>query len=124
MTLTGAVSTTRAHQLFSECDVFCLASHDRAESFGVVLLEAMHHDKIILVADTPGSGMSFLAEHYNKGFTFRSNDVTDLVRQLQRIHADLDAIRARPGHFAFGIDVIATQIEQLYNKHIKTGGNS
>jgi len=124
VTLTGAISAHEAHQLFSSCDVFCLASHDRAESFGVVLLEAMYHNKIILVADTPGSGMRWLAERYNKGFVFRSNDVNDLLAQLQHIRSDLASIKALPGHFDYDISDIAQQIEDNYPIQTQNGGHS
>ncbi|MEZ5470870.1 MAG: glycosyltransferase [Marinicella sp.] len=110
--LLGEVSEAKAQQLFAHCDVFCLASHDRAESFGVVLLEAMYHNKIILVADTEGSGMRWLAENYQKGFTFKANDVEDFVRVVQHIRENYQEIMARPAQFDYDIDTIAQVIEQ------------
>lgn len=121
VTLTGGVSQDELDQLFAQCDVFCLASHDRAESFGVVLLEAMYHNKIILVADTPGSGMCWLANQYNKGFTFKSNDEDDLLAKLEGIHRDLSAIQALPPHFDYHIDDIASRIEDNYHSITLTG---
>jgi glycosyltransferase involved in cell wall biosynthesis len=118
--LVGSVSWHQAHQLFSSCDVFCLASHDRAESFGVVLLEAMYHNKIILVADTAGSGMKWLAEHYNKGFTFKANDVVDFVEKIKFIKLNQQEIMARPSQFDYHIDAIAKSIEKHYRSIINS----
>ncbi len=118
--LLGEVSEQQAQDLFISCDVFCLASHDRAESFGVVLLEAMHHNKIILVADTEGSGMKWLAENYNKGFTFKANDAEDFQNKLHHIQENHEEIMARPSQFDYHIDTIAQAIEQdVYSKLTK-----
>lgn len=117
-TLLGEVSRQHAHQLFSTCDVFCLASHDRAESFGVVLLEAMYHNKIILVADTQGSGMSWLAENYNKGFTFKANDVDDFVKQINKIKQNYAAIIKRPKQFDYEIESITQMVTTQYQSII------
>jgi len=116
--LLGEVSWQHAHQLFSTCDVFCLASHDRAESFGVVLLEAMYHDKIILVADTQGSGMSWLANNYNKGFTFKANDVDDFVKQLTNIKDNYETISKRPKQFDYDIEKITEMVTVHYQSII------
>lgn len=117
--LLGSVSWHQVHQLFSSCDIFCLASHDRAESFGVVLLEAMYHNKIILVADTAGSGMKWLAENYNKGFTFKANDSNDFVEKIMSIKHKQQEIMARPAQFEYHINEIAKLIENHCYSTIK-----
>ena len=118
VTLLGQVSWQKAHELFSSCDVFCLVSHDRAESFGVVLLEAMYHDKIILVADTKGSGMSWLANNYNKGFTFKANDVNDFIKQINVIKDNYEAITKRPKQFDYEIEKITEMVTTQYQSII------
>lgn len=102
--------------LYQSSDIFCLASHDRAESYGMVLLEAMVHDKIILVADTVGSGMSWLAENYNKGFTFKANDVDDFVKQINYISEHLSQIKQRPKDFQLNIEKTAQQLNDYYQQ--------
>ena len=114
VSLTGSLDWQQINALYQTCDVFCLPSHDRAESFGVVLLEAMWHNKIILVADTAGSGMAWLAEQYNKGFVFKSDDATDLIKQLQYIKNNLPSIQALPKDFKWPIEKTAKQLNQLY----------
>ena len=65
--LLGEVSETLKHQLLASCDAFCLASCERTEAFGVVLLEAMAHAKPCIVSNLPGSGMSWVVSSSGSG---------------------------------------------------------
>lgn len=67
--LLGEVSEGLKHRLLSSCDAFCLASRERTEAFGVVLLEAMAHAKPCLVADLPGSGMPWVVRTAGAGIS-------------------------------------------------------
>ncbi len=115
VTLTGALSWPQVHALYQTCDVFCLPSDNRAESFGVVLLEAMWHNKIILVSDTTGSGMSWLAQNYNKGFVFKNNDIEDLIQKLHDITTDKQNIQSQPKDFKYHINDTANAVLKLYH---------
>ena len=65
--LLGEVSDEFKHHLLASCDAFCLASCERTEAFGVVLLEAMAHAKPCIVSDLPGSGMSWVVSSSGAG---------------------------------------------------------
>ena len=65
--LIGEVTEDIKHQLLASCDAFCLASCERTEAFGVVLLEAMAHAKPCIVSDLPGSGMSWVVSSSGSG---------------------------------------------------------
>lgn len=65
--LLGEVSDEFKHHLLASCDAFCLASCERTEAFGVVLLEAMAHAKPCIVSDLPGSGMSWVVASSGAG---------------------------------------------------------
>ncbi len=67
--LLGAVSEDLKRQLFASCDVFCLASIERTEAFGVVLLEAMAHAKPCVVSQLPGSGMPWVVASSGAGLS-------------------------------------------------------
>ncbi len=118
--LLGELGWQQVHSLFATCDVFCMASHDRAESFGVVLIEAMYHNKIILVPDTAGSGMQYLAKNYNKGFIYQADDVDDYVTKLNQIYQEYPAIMKRPKQFNYHIADASAAIQQHYHS-IQTG---
>ena len=65
--LLGEVSEDLKHGLLASCDAFCLASIERTEAFGVVLLEAMAHAKPCIVSNLPGSGMSWVVSSSGSG---------------------------------------------------------
>ncbi len=120
VTFTGRLSASQVHALYRSCDVFCLPSDDRAESFGVVLLEAMYHDKILLVADTAGSGMAWLANQYNKGFVFKNNDIQDLMEQLHHIEENMATIKTLCSEFHYPIEKTAQAMSALYQQTIQS----
>ncbi len=112
--LLGGVDIEQAHALFDSCDIFCMASHDRAESFGVVLLEAMYHNKVILVPDTAGSGMSWLADNYPKGFVYKNKDCDDFVAKVEFIRQNFNEIMSEPSEFGFQMKHIVESVGQHY----------
>lgn len=65
--LIGEVSDDLKHQLLASCDAFCLASCERTEAFGMVLLEAMAYGKPCIVSKLPGSGMSWVVSSSGAG---------------------------------------------------------
>ena len=67
--LLGEVTQAEKHQLLSSCDAFCLASIERTEAFGMVLLEAMAHAKPCVVSSLPGSGMSWVVSSSGAGLS-------------------------------------------------------
>lgn len=101
--LLGAVSELQKHSLLGSCDLFCLASRERTEAFGMVLLEAMAHARPCLVSALPGSGMSWLVEGASSGLTCQLNDVESwrtAIRWLNA-HPEERAAMGRNGLGAF-----------------------
>jgi glycosyltransferase involved in cell wall biosynthesis len=74
--LLGEVSEHDKHALLASCDIFCLASCERTEAFGMVLLEAMQHGRPCLVSDLPGSGMPWLVREADAGWLVPAGDVS------------------------------------------------
>ena len=65
----GNVSDALLWRLYKTCDLFCLPSDDKAEAYGLVLLEAAHFGKPILARNISGSGVPWVA-HKLGGATF------------------------------------------------------
>jgi glycosyltransferase involved in cell wall biosynthesis len=98
--LLGSVSDAQKHGLLASCDLFCLASRERTEAFGVVLLEAMGHGKACLVSDLPGSGMPWVVSTSNAGKTCQAEDVPAWRAALEWMvaHADERDAMGRAGY--------------------------
>jgi len=65
--LLGDVAEEQKHQWLASCDAFCMASCEKTEAFGMVLLEAMAHAKPCLVSDLVGSGMPWVVQTSESG---------------------------------------------------------
>lgn len=81
----GRISEQDKHSLLSRADVFCLPSIDRAEAFGVALLEAMQHGLPLLTTRVKGSGMNHVNIHNQTGLTVRPADERSLADALNRL---------------------------------------
>lgn len=98
--LLGAVDDADKHALLEQCDLFCLASRERTEAFGIVLLEAMQHARPCLVTDLPGSGMPWVVAHAHCGLHVPFEDVDAWRSSIARLRHDV-AMRTRLGQAGF-----------------------
>lgn len=87
--LLGGVDEAQKHALLLTCDLFCLASRERTEAFGIVLLEAMQHARPCLVTDLPGSGMPWVVSRARCGLHVPFEDVSAWRSQIARLRHDL-----------------------------------
>ncbi len=118
--LLGSVSEADKHELLAGCDVFCLASRERTEAFGMVLLEAMHHARACLVTDLPGSGMPWVVSQAGCGLQVPIEDVASWTSAIARLQFD-PALRRRLGEAGrsalgrlFDVTMSARAIERRY----------
>ena len=84
--LLGSVTEAEKNALLHSCHVFCLASRERTEAFGMVLLEAMAYARPCIVSDLPGSGMPWVVAQAHAGLQVATEDVPgwqSAIRQLQ-----------------------------------------
>jgi glycosyltransferase involved in cell wall biosynthesis len=81
---------------YASADVFCLPSTERAESFGIVLLEAMRAGLPIVASDIPGSGVGFVVRDGETGMLVPPNDTAALAAALRRLAANA-SLRQRYG---------------------------
>lgn len=81
--LLGYRSDAEVQALFATSDCFCLSSIDRAEAFGVVLIEAMGYAKPVIVSAIPGSGVNWVVDNGHAGLLVSSQDICALANALQ-----------------------------------------
>jgi len=94
--LLGEVDEAQKNALLAQCDVFCLASRERTEAFGLAVLEAMQHGKPCIVADLAGSGLPWVVETAGCGVTVAPQDIRAWQAAIARMRAD-PALRQRLG---------------------------
>jgi rhamnosyl/mannosyltransferase len=80
--LVGSADEAELAALYESCDLLCLPSLDRAEAFGLVLLEAMSHGKPVVASDLQGSGMGWVVEEGVNGWKFPAGDSAALADRL------------------------------------------
>ena len=67
--LMGACSDLVRNGLIASCDVFCLASRERTEAFGIAIMEAAYFARPCFVTDLAGSGLPWLVRKLENGLT-------------------------------------------------------
>ncbi len=119
--LADAQPATELHALMATCDCLCLPSIDRAEAFGLVLLEAMHYGKPSIASDIPGSGVGWVVQHNKTGRLVPPQNAQRLAQELTSLGND-NLIWKEMGSNAknrfdthFNIQYSATRISDLYN---------
>lgn len=112
--LSGKLEQNKLDALLASCDAFCLPSNDRAESYGMVLLEALSFNKTILVSNLKGSGMKWIAAQTNNSQTFDSNNAKDLVLKIKNIF-NLKVNCFDFKHSPFLIEKCTKEIQHVYD---------
>ena len=131
----GAVENETLWRLYQGCTLFCLPSTDKAEAFGMVLLEAAHFHKPAVVADIPGSGVPWVAHKLGNCVVVPPNSAEALAEGIEklsrRVHANAGATDLASNTKAsttaldstFNLDKQAAQIIAEYEALIKQCGN-
>jgi glycosyltransferase involved in cell wall biosynthesis len=83
--LPGKISDTDKRLLLSRAEIFCLPSIDRAEAFGVSLLEAMQFTLPLVTTKVKGSGMNHVNIHQKTGLSVKPANSLDLARALNKL---------------------------------------
>lgn len=126
--LVGLLSHDALNAMLATCDVLCLASKERTEAFGLVLLEAMRYERPVVAGAIPGSGVGWVVEDGKTGFLVEPGDDEALAGALARMAADPDRRRAmgraagRRFFERFHIDRIAEAMSALYTDVLGAGG--
>jgi len=88
--LLGRQNEDNLARLFAKSDVFCLPSINRAEAFGVVLLEAMRAGLPIVATNIRGSGVNWVNKQGVSGENVTPGDADQLANILDKFLLDSD----------------------------------
>jgi glycosyltransferase involved in cell wall biosynthesis len=100
-------------------DLFILPSNNRAEAFGIVLIEAMACG-LPLISTELGTGTSYVNQHEQTGMVVPPNDPQSMAAAINRLLGD-DALRKQMGAAAlarvraeFSQEIMAARMLDLY----------
>jgi glycosyltransferase involved in cell wall biosynthesis len=120
--MAGNLDDATLEAAYQACDLFCLPSIDRAEAFGMVLLEAMRAGKAVVASAIPGSGVGTVVVDGETGALVPPRDVDALARALRELAA-APALRERYGEAGrrrwekyYRIDAVTRQWLDLYRE--------
>lgn len=88
VSLVGKVDEGTKRALLARCDVFCLASCERTEAFGIAVMEAMRYARPCIVSDLAGSGLPWLVRSSEAGLTVPVGDLPAWRAAIQCLRAD------------------------------------
>jgi glycosyltransferase involved in cell wall biosynthesis len=94
VTFLGVMRDMEKFERFAGCDIFCFPSHFEAESFGLVLLEAMQFAKPVVT--TRWRGIPSVAADGVNGFVVPVEDPSALAAKLLLLIRD-EPLRKRMG---------------------------
>lgn len=89
----GDVGDEEKDRLLQACDCLCLPSNDRAESFGLVLVEAMSAGKACVITDVPGSGMTWVVDANRTGLIVAPDNSAALGAALNKLDNDRSLLK-------------------------------
>jgi glycosyltransferase involved in cell wall biosynthesis len=84
---TGRLDADAVSACYHACDVFCMPSVTRAETFGIVQLEAMACGKPVICTDL-GNGVNEVNGDYRTGITVPVGDALALASEITRLSQD------------------------------------
>jgi glycosyltransferase involved in cell wall biosynthesis len=118
----GHVDDTELARAYAQADVFCLSSTERAEAFGLVLLEAMRAGLPTIASNIPGSGVGFVVREGETGLLVPPTDAAALAAAIRKLAAD-ESLRRRLGAAGkqrwcgeFTLDRSAERVVTLYRE--------
>jgi rhamnosyl/mannosyltransferase len=86
----GRLSDEEVASLMAACDVFCMPSISRAESFGIAMVEAMAFGKPVVATNIPGSGVPWVSPSGQTGLNVPPGNAPALAEALSQLLAEPD----------------------------------
>jgi glycosyltransferase involved in cell wall biosynthesis len=106
------------------CDVLCLPSISRNESFGLVLVEALYFGKPLVTTNVEGSGMNYVNKHNDTGLIIPPKNSKALAEAINTILSNEKLYEkfsknALERFKEFEIDLVADRIIEVYGIVLK-----
>lgn len=117
--LPGKISENDKKILLSRAVIFCLPSIDRAEAFGLSLVEAMKNNLPLLTTHVKGSGMNHVNIHNQTGIQVAPRDPSALAEALDTLlnGPDLAKVFGKQAHQRFLDHFQLPKIAEQLNRH-------
>lgn len=118
----GNVPEQELAGLLAASDVLCLPAIDRAEAFGMVLLEAMRYEKALIASNIHGSGVPWVLGQCGCGMVVEPGNADDLAAAMRWMaeHAEQREEMGRRGasvyRKTFNIEAVAEKVAALYRR--------
>jgi glycosyltransferase involved in cell wall biosynthesis len=78
--------------LFDQCDLLVVSSINRAEAYGMIIVEAFEAGLPVVASDLD-SGVTFLVQHEKTGLIFETKNETKLIQAIERLEKDVTLYR-------------------------------
>lgn len=122
----GGLSDSELRGLYARASLFCLPSINKAEAFGVVLLEAMSFGLPIVAANIPGSGVSWVNANGITGMNVRPGCPRELARACmallhEPIGARLSKASRKRFEELFEVGRLCRKVEDIYTSMSRSG---
>jgi rhamnosyl/mannosyltransferase len=117
----GELSDAEKLPMLYAADLFVLPSNNRAEAFGIVLIEAMACG-LPLISTELGTGTSYVNQHDQTGFVVPPDDPEAMAAAINRLLGDETLRRAMSAaaltrvHAEFTQDKMAARMLNLYQE--------
>lgn len=98
VTLLGKVTDDELENYYEACDIFVLPSILKSETFAVVQLEAMKHEKPVINTNL-GTGVNYVSIHNETGLTVEPKNSKELANAINKLLND-DSLRKTLGQNA------------------------
>lgn len=124
--MTGQVDQPLLDQAYAQAEIFCLPSLDRAEAFGMVLLEAMRAGLPCVASAITGSGVTEVVVPEVTGLLVPPGDAAALAAALQRLQQAPELARRwgeagrRRWQENYQPAAVSAQVRSLYAQAIET----
>lgn len=124
--LLGKIPQEELGNYYQACDVFCLPSIERAEAFGLVIVEAMSFGKPIVATKIPYSGVSWVNQDDITGYNVEPKNPKALAEAIIKIcekkelYTRLSQNARERFKSIFTVEAMVNKIINLYESLLRT----